>query len=449
MGINNKSTVVQEDVRDDWVPKEAYLDPNFAALEQKNMWSRVWQIACREEELPKSGNFVTVDVGTESFLIVRSTDNVINAFHNVCQHRGRRLVDAPSGRSPKFVCGFHAWTYDTNGNCTRVVDQEDWGDRLPACKSALKKLRVDTWGGFVFVNMDLECEPLEKYLGYAGEILSNYEFDKMRLRSKRTARLPVNWKIAVEAFNEGYHVQGTHPQALQIMDDPTSSYAFGPHAMFFQPEYGSRGLGQPSARTKLALNDDYRPGIVRYVEYFERDLKGLFCDRHPAATERLLTEVDPSADYLEIMAKMVDFWKDAAIEAGAGWPENLTPEISAKAGIDWHLFPNAITLMTPDAAIWYRIRPDGDKVDSCFFDIWCIQRYAEGTEPVVTEEYYDPWRSNADWGEIFSQDFANAEKVQSGMRSSGFEGARTNPKQEVAVSNFHTYLHRYVRGEHP
>jgi hypothetical protein len=228
------------------------------------------------------------------------------------------------------------------------------------------------------------------------------------------------------------------------MDDPSSSFAHGPHGMFFLPEVGSRGLGQPSARTNKQPTADYRAGIVKYVEYFERDLKGLFSDQHPIASRRLLTEVRPEASYPEVMSKMVEFWRDAAIKSGAGWPERLTPDIVAKAGIDWHIFPNFITLMTPESAICYRIRPDGENPESSFFDLWAIQRYAPGSEPAVTREYYDPWRENQAWGEVYSQDFANAEAVQKGMKSKGFVASRTNPKQEVPVSNFHKYIYQYL-----
>jgi nitrite reductase/ring-hydroxylating ferredoxin subunit len=431
-------------VREDWVPKEGYLDRDFAKLEGERLWPRVWQVACREEELPKAGYFVTTDVGKESFLVVRSNDNQIRAFHNVCQHRGRRLVDVVAGRTHHFTCGFHAWRYNMDGSIRQIPDHQDWGTKLPACEVGLKPLKVETWGGFVFVNMDLNAKPLIDFLGHAYEVLDPFEFQNMRYRSIRTARLPVNWKVAVEAFNEGYHVQGTHPQALQIMDDPSSSFAHGPHAMFFQPEVGSRGLGQPSARTNQKPTADYRAGIVNYVEYFERDLKGLFCDRHPVASRRLLTEVEPSAGYPEVMSKMVQFWRDAAIQGGAGWPKHLSPEIMAKAGIDWHIFPNLIILMTPESAICYRVRPDGENPESCFFDLWAIQRYAPGKEPPVTREYYDPWRENKDWGEVYSQDFANAESVQKGMKSRGFAASRTNPKQEVPVSNFHKHIYEYL-----
>lgn len=431
-------------VRDDQVPKAAYLDADFARKERELLWTRVWQVACREEELPRPGNFVTVDIANESFLVVRSEDGQIRGFHNICTHRGRKLVEEVSGRAPKFVCGFHAWVFDNSGNCVKIPDEQDWQGALKACDMGLRPLKVDTWGGFVFVNIDLNAEPLLDFLGEVDTVLGPYEYENMRLRSMRTARLPVNWKVAVEAFVEGYHVQGTHPQALQIMDDVTDARVYGPHSMFWQPLPDSRGLGTPAARTNLEVPADRRELLVSWVKYFESDLKGLMSDRQPIAAQRLLAEYSADASYEELMGAMVGYWREAAIESGAGWPERLTPEIIARAGIDWHVFPNLVTLMTPESAIVYRIRPDGENVESCFFDIWSIQRYAPGTEPKVEREYYDPWRSNPDWGEVFTQDFSNAEQLQRGMKSSGFAVARTNPKQEIQVSNFHKHIYRYL-----
>lgn len=442
--IDDKGGLAQLRVQDDWVPKAAYLDPEFANLEAERLWSRVWQIACREEELPTVGSYVTVDVANESFLIVRSDEGRLRAFHNVCQHRGRRLVDHVTGRALQFTCGFHAWQYNLDGTSRRVPDLEDWGGKLDLCDLGLKPLRLDTWGGFVFVNMDPDAVPLEEFLGKAGEMLGPFEFENMRYRWYKTARMNVNWKVAIEAFDEGYHVQGTHPQALQIMDDPTHSVAHGPHAMFYQPAIPSRGVGQPSARTNLPEVQDVRPGLVRYVEEFEADLKGLFCDRHPAATRRLLTEVDPGVSYYEALGAMVGFWRDAAIEAGAGWPENLSAEHVGAAGTDWHVFPNFVTLMTPDSAICYRVRPDGVNPESCFFDMWALQRYAPGQEPPLQRQFFDHWRDHDDWGQVYSQDFANMESVQKGMKSSGFVASRTSPKQELPISNLHKAIYGYV-----
>src|SRR5262249_32901647 len=195
--------------RDDgFVPKARYLDPEFLALELDHMWSRVWQIACREEELAEPGDYVAYDIGDQSMIVARDPHGEIHAFHNVCLHRGTRLADGPGhlGDEGTFRCPFHAWRYAPDGRWVEVVDAEDF----PALPAALliEPVLVATWGGFVFVNFDPGAEPLLEYLGPLPALLAPYHLEQMRLRSVISTVLPANWKALVDAFNEAYHVQG-------------------------------------------------------------------------------------------------------------------------------------------------------------------------------------------------------------------------------------------------
>lgn len=111
-----------------------------------------------------------------------------------------------------------------------------------------------------------------------------------------------------------------------------------------------------------------------------------------------------------------------------------------------------IFLMSPDGMLFYRARPDGDNPDSCFYDICSIARYAPGAEPKLEREFYwgaDDWKTDTveRFGLILSQDFANMTEVQKGMKSQAFRGARTNPLQESAISNFHRALREILFDE--
>lgn len=176
------------------------------------MWNKVWQVACREEEIPKVGDYITYEIGSQSFIVVRTAADEIKSYYNVCLHRGRRLT-ASCGHATKFHCNYHGWQWNLDGTIARVLDREDWN----GCGSMtdgdlqLRETRCDTWEGFVFINMDMNAEPLADYLGMAAEALTPYEYGKMRLRFYATFRLPCNWKVAPEAFEEGYHVAATHP----------------------------------------------------------------------------------------------------------------------------------------------------------------------------------------------------------------------------------------------
>jgi len=438
-------------VRPDFVPKEAYIDPAFIALERERMWPKIWQVACREEELSDIGSYVAFNVVNESVVVVRNRQG-IRAYHNVCQHRGRRLVEG-FGKISQFRCPYHGWRWNLDGALQEVLDHEDW-EGCPAMDATdleLPPVRVDTWGGFVFINLDPDAEALAEFLDPMPSFLDPFEFDKMRYRWYKSVRLPCNWKVALEAFSEGYHVAATHPQLLDTNgDDRTLSFTHGKHGMFLYP-YSAAPPGAPSPRTGRPVPADLRPGVVSFYRRLEDELKAIFSQRAAEATGRLLTEVPPDASPIEVLGQTLTFQQQAAEASGAGWPA-ITPEQLAAAGTDWHVFPNLVMLMFPDGLLAYRARPDGDNPDSCIYDIWSLVRYTPGTEPSLQREFYygtDDWKIDtvARFGKILSQDFQNMEHIQQGMKSSGFKGSRTNPKQESAVSNFHRVLWEYYSGD--
>ena len=434
-------------VRIDFVPKDAYLSRQFAERERDHLWPKVWQVACRLEEIPRVGDYVTYDILDQSVIVVRTAADKVEAFHNACQHRGRRLTEG-CGHAARFVCQFHGWSWHTDGRLAKVVDPEDWDGcpKMSAEDLRLPAVKADTWQGFVFVNLDPDCEPLATFLDPMPAFCDGFEFGEMRFWWYKSVKLPCNWKVALEAFSEGYHVSATHPQLLDtIGDDRTKSFAHGKHGMFGYYDT-TRPIGSPSPRTGRPMPEDLRPGMVGYLDELSRTLNAVTTWRDNAATRRLLTETSAQDDPLVLLAKMQQFQKEAALAEGAGWAP-ISFEDQYKAGIDWHVFPNMIFLPYPDGALFYRARPDGDNPDSGIFDIWSLARYAPGAEPALKREFYygeGDWKREEYFGKILAQDFSNMVQVQRGMKSLGFQGSRTNPRQEVAVSNFHRVLREMV-----
>jgi phenylpropionate dioxygenase-like ring-hydroxylating dioxygenase large terminal subunit len=434
------------EVRADFVPALHFISRDFLALENERLWPRVWQLACREEELAGVGTFVTYDIADESITLLRAEDGAIRAFYNVCQHRGRRLTQG-CGKMKLFRCGFHGWQWNLDGSVNKVLDRENW-DGCPDFTDpdlGLKPVRVATWGGFVFVTMDLDAEPLEDFLAPVPKYLDPFELSAMRYRWYVSVNLPCNWKVAVEAFNEGYHVAGTHPQLLQGQgDDSSYTETFGRHGRFWNP-MPNRPFGAPSARTGLPVPDDLRPGIIGYVEIIDRQLSAIYSRRDAEAARRLM-ELDPATPHMELMGRLIEFQKEAAIASGAGWPD-ITPMQMFEAGIDWHIFPNMVILPYADAALCYRALPNPADPDRCTFEIYSLERYAAGAEPPLERQYFhgpDDWRNFSAVSEILQQDFDNMGEIQKGMKSRGFSGARPNPLQESTISNFHRALVEFI-----
>src|SRR5579864_32440 len=117
-------------------PVEAYISEDYARAERDKLWRKVWLQAGRIEEIPDVGNYITYDILDDSVLIVRTAPDTIKAYHNVCTHRGRRLVDTPPGAhnargdKVRFVCGFHGWSFDLEGRCSHILQKDDWQGAL-------------------------------------------------------------------------------------------------------------------------------------------------------------------------------------------------------------------------------------------------------------------------------------------------------------------------------
>ena len=435
-----------EEVRDDFVPKEDYLDPDFARAEAERLWPKVWQLACRLEELPSVGSYVTYDILKDSIIVVRTSEDGVKAFHNVCPHRGNQLTQG-CGRTRQFVCSFHGWRYDLNGRAVQIVDEQDWGDCLSTRTVGLDEVRTGVWGGWVFINMDPNCQPFEEFLEPMSSRCEKYEFEKLRFAWYRSTVVDANWKTTVEAFTEFYHVQTTHRQMLVYTNDYSTSRAMGRHGWI---SYSS-GTGLPigrSPRLPPKKETDFRNYILEYAEQFKNDLNAMQTERAYGAAQRLRTEVPADAEPMEVITKWGEFVYEAAVKSGAGWPADLTPEYMAESGFDWHVFPNTVFLHPAvEAVLWYRMRPHAEDPEKCHLDIWSLERFPEGQAPEVKREFYEDWRE-AEWPLIYTQDFTNIPKVQKGMRSRGFKGARPSPMQERAISNFHRVLRRFMQDPH-
>lgn len=425
---------------DDFIPKEEYVSPAFAARERESLWPRVWQMVCREEEIPNTGDFITYDINDESIIVVRTAADRIAAYHNACQHRGRRITEG-CGHAARLFCKFHGWSWNLEGEDVRVVDRANWASGLDDADVNLPKIRLGCWGGWVFINMDQNAEPLLEFLAPIPEIFANYEIDKLRYRWYKSVKIGCNWKVALEAFDEGYHVQTTHRQLLPLHEDQTQAVPQGRHGMYILAPDGV-SVGARSARLE-PVAVDYRKTVHEFVQMMDRDLAAILAPRAVSAADRLLTELPENASQIDVLMKFGEVSREAAEAEGAGFP-NLTADDMVRAGADWHMFPNMVFLPAPDGMLAYRARPDRTDPESCIFDVFSLARYAPGTEPKLERQSFDDWQDHDAWGLILTQDFENMAAVQRGMRSRGFKGSRTNPVQERAVSNFHRAIREFI-----
>jgi phenylpropionate dioxygenase-like ring-hydroxylating dioxygenase large terminal subunit len=206
----------------DDVPIERYISRDWHRLEVERLWKRVWQFACREEHIPEPGDYIVYEIAELSYLVVRTADGSIKAYPNACLHRGRQLKEY-DGHCSEIRCAFHGFAWTLEGALADVpaawdfphVDQRPDEFTLPECA-------VETWAGFVFINPDPDCGPLEEHLGELIEQFEVWDLGNRFVEAHVSRIIDANWKIAQEAFCEAYHVNATHPQILTYLGDTNS-----------------------------------------------------------------------------------------------------------------------------------------------------------------------------------------------------------------------------------
>ena len=419
------------------VPGARYYSREFFDLEMEKLWPRVWQIACREEEIPNPGDFLEYTIGDQSIFVVRRDEETIRAYFNACPHRGTRLaVGVGKFGTAQIRCRYHAWRWDLDGEIVEVVDRHDYPETLTDDDVCLGEVQVGRWGGFVFVNMDPGCESLESFLDDIPERYAPYRFDQMRFRSYRTILFDCNWKTAVDSFNEGYHPQGLHPQMLTWFDDSMFVYEqIGQHSAYRQRER-RREMG-PSPRLGLARGDyDESALLAERVEA----MKGLFT----RADQAVLTDLEEHGPPPGKTAMQV--FDDLRIKAmrDRGYDTTGITEDELLISGTIHLFPNLVGPINHGNATLYRLRPYGSDPERTVMDYWALEWLPAGTEaPPVERKSYEDWTTK-DWGLINNQDFAMFADVANGQRSRGFRGALCNPVQEANLIHHQRVLDRYL-----
>ena len=179
------------------IPAWYYTSPDFHALEVEKLWSRVWQMACLEDEIPNVGDYHVYEIADLSFLVVRSADG-IKAFRNACLHRGRRLRETNGEGARNLRCAFHGWSWKLDGSLNEIPCEWDFPSVTEADYS-LPEALVDTWHGFVFINPDRSAGPLSEHLAGLDDHFAAYPFERRVKVAHVEKIMRVNWKACQEA----------------------------------------------------------------------------------------------------------------------------------------------------------------------------------------------------------------------------------------------------------
>ncbi|MCW1430689.1 aromatic ring-hydroxylating oxygenase subunit alpha [Novosphingobium sp. JCM 18896] len=197
----------------DPVPAKPYYDPAYFELERRAVFLKSWIHVGHACELAEPGSFVRRDLefARASLLIVRGRDQRVRAFHNVCPHRGTRLVDEAAGRQTKFSCPYHMWTFGTEGALLSAPDFEAFGLDKKDC--SLREVALQECGGMLFVNFDRDAAPLREWLGGYAERLEQMPVARATTFAEYTYEIAANWKLTYDNFQENYHLRFIHPRS--------------------------------------------------------------------------------------------------------------------------------------------------------------------------------------------------------------------------------------------
>lgn len=290
-----RDNLVPEDWDRSGLPGWTYFSDELFALEMREVHLTHWQIAGHVSDAPEPGDFLCFDLGSERAVVVRGHDKRLRAFHNLCRHRGARVVGEERGRCNKaMICPYHGWAYNLDGSLRGVAERDSFPP-LDRAEWGLKPVEMEIWHGFVFLRFLPGPQPsVAKILERYEDVIAPYSCEHMVTAEPHwTDELPVNWKAVRDVDNEGYHVRAAHP---------------GLHDL-----YGEDYFDEP-----------YIGGATRSVGQFNEGPSKLWSVRH---YRRLL----PACDWL--------------------------PESQRRAWIYIGLFPTGVIGLYPDSTIWYRENP--------------------------------------------------------------------------------------------
>ncbi len=208
------STLSEDTV--DLLPPWTYKNEEFLELEIERLFKPNWMLVGHVSDMPETGDYLTFEGFNEKALIIRNSNGTINAFHNICRHRGSKILEG-EGRCPRaLVCPFHGWRYDLDGNLIFIPGKEGFPYIDPE-KHGLVPLDIEAWNGFIFIRFVSGGQSLKEMLLPIEDQVSHYQLENVKPYEKAEEVVyPVNWKVFHDIDNEGYHVPIGHPTLHQL-----------------------------------------------------------------------------------------------------------------------------------------------------------------------------------------------------------------------------------------
>ncbi|WP_290871467.1 aromatic ring-hydroxylating dioxygenase subunit alpha [Aquabacterium sp.] len=389
-----------------------YLSDTVFQADVERVFGQHWIFAAVEPQLPEPGDYITVEVGRKSIIIARDDDGEVQAFHNVCRHRGSRLCASHKGVVGNLVCPYHQWTYDLKG---ALIHVEHMGTEFDKGKHGLKKVHVRSLEGLIFICLaDEPPADIDDMVAQMTPYIAPHRLKDCKVAAQVDIIEKGNWKLVMENNRECYHCVGNHPELTLSLYE----YGFG-----YQPS-PSNAEGMQRFRDILA-------------ESHKRwEAMGL-----------------PSAEIETLDTRVTGFRTQRLPLDRAGQSQTMTAEVASKkllgditdpaiGGLSFWTQPNSWHHFMSDHIVSFSVMPIGPD-QTLVRTTWCVRKDAvEGVD-------YDVANLTKVWNATNEQDRRLVEESQIGVASGAYEPGPYSPYTEELVEKFANWYVGRMRAHTP
>jgi len=209
---------------DHTLPGRFYSDPAIFQQDMEHIWYRDWLFVGHDCEIPKAGNFFTLQLGAYPVVVVRGRDGVIRAFHNSCRHRGSRVCTTESGSKIRLVCPYHQWTYELDG---KLMHARSMGPDFDPAEHSLKSVHCESVGGYIWICVAAAAPDFSAFAAKVAPYFAPHNLADAKVAFSSTIVEKANWKLVWENNRECYHCAGSHPELCRTFDDDPSVSGVG------------------------------------------------------------------------------------------------------------------------------------------------------------------------------------------------------------------------------
>ena len=405
------------------IPVHRYISAAFAELEHTRLWPRVWHVACTTDHIANPGDWFEHRLGRYSILLVRGDDGALRGFQNVCRHRGNSICQGSGTGLSELRCPYHRWAWDLAGRLREIPSRRAFGP-LRNDDLSLVPVRVDTWARLVFVNLDLDAEPLDDWLEGIPADIAWANLDEFRGAYSTVTAVNCNWKVVNDGFSETYHVQGLHREMLASIDDVNT-----PQRIWDRHSASYQAYGVPSPR--LGRHVDPQAVWDAFVITQGGRMGPEYREPCPAP------DVPDGQTLQDVIAQKIRDHQDRLGVDLSGYDTAQITHLS-----QYNLFPNTTVLVSADLFTVMTARP-GPSPDEAELAVIQLSRMPSADAAASSPVHVTVPLDEADFGFVLNQDLSVIRTMQTGLHQPGCTHVLLSA-EECRIINMNRHLERYL-----